>query len=275
MPSGKGLKIGDIAEIATASGLAYVQYTHDTRDFGELVRVLPGLYPTRPSDLAELAKQKEAYFIFYTLKYALRAKQVEVVANQPVPNWAKAVPLMRHAAGRGADGRISGWRLVPALTELTVPFLQQTPVLRELTSEQLKLSVHQLWPHPVMIKELARGWTPERNEEFEDRDRASAQTARKTGDQRAGSPPTGQALQHYLYFPEKSNAERAAQWFHSQGLSVETKLSRDGENWLTLVKHSAPAKAEEMDKLREEIAAIASQLNGEYDGWDLAVHKPT
>src|SRR5215469_6337718 len=35
-------EIGDIYEIKTSAGLAYVQYTHDERDMGELVRVLPG-----------------------------------------------------------------------------------------------------------------------------------------------------------------------------------------------------------------------------------------
>jgi hypothetical protein len=49
----KKIKIGDIAEIKTAAGLAYVQYTHDSEDMGQIVRVLPGLYASRPTDFAE------------------------------------------------------------------------------------------------------------------------------------------------------------------------------------------------------------------------------
>lgn len=79
---GKKAKIGDICEIATPAGLAYVQYTHDGRGMGQLVRVLPGLFSTRPTDFAELSQQKERYFAFYTLSYALRDHQVEVVSHR-------------------------------------------------------------------------------------------------------------------------------------------------------------------------------------------------
>jgi hypothetical protein len=87
---------------------------------------------------------------------------------------------------------------------------------------------------------------------------------------RASSAKT---VNHYLYFPEKSDAEKAAQWFSTQGFSVETRIGADGENWLTLVKHSPPADSDEMDKLREEeeMEALASQLDGEYDGWESAL----
>lgn len=266
-------KIGDIAEIKTPSGLAYAQYTHDGRDMGELVRVLPGLYDARPSDFVELAKQRELYFIFYTLNYALRAGQTEIVSNQPVPEWVKPIPLMRHPGGAAPDGRTLNWRIVGAMQPLTLDFLQRTPVIRELTPDQRKLSIRQLWGHKAMVEELARGWTPERNEELEAEDRARAR-ARRAGQQAAGAS-ADQIMRHYLYFPEKLNAEKAAQWFRSQGFSVEVKLGADGENWLALVKHEAPQKAEEMDNLRNEMEALASQLDGEYDGWELAVARPS
>src|ERR1700731_1908718 len=87
-------KIGDICEIETPAGLAYVQCTHVSPDMGALVRVLPGLLKARPIDFEQLAKQKELYFTFYTLNYAIRDHQVTIVSNQPVPEWARS-PLMR------------------------------------------------------------------------------------------------------------------------------------------------------------------------------------
>lgn len=169
----KKIKIGDIAEIKTPAGLAYVQYTHDSKDMGQIVRVLPGLYAFRPADFTELARQKGLYFIFYTLRYALRAGQTEIVSRQPVPDWAKPVPLMRHGGVAPAEGRRPIWRIVDALAPLTLEFLQRTPVTSDLTHEQRKLSIHVLRPHQVMVEELARGWTPERAEEFEEQDRAA------------------------------------------------------------------------------------------------------
>ena len=92
---GKKSQIGDVYEIKTSAGLAYVQYTHDGRDMGQLVRVLPGLFSARPSDFAKLTKQRELYFVFYTLNYALRDHQAEVVSRQPVPEWAQPYPLCK------------------------------------------------------------------------------------------------------------------------------------------------------------------------------------
>src|SRR6266481_2176258 len=108
----KKAKIGDICEIKTPIGLAYLQYTHDGEDMGQVVRVLPGTYSSRPLDVASLAKHKELYFVFYTLEYALRAKQIEIVSNQPIPEWAKAFPVMRKRGGLTDDeGRTINWSI--------------------------------------------------------------------------------------------------------------------------------------------------------------------
>jgi hypothetical protein len=121
----KKAKIGDILEIKTPAGLAYVQYTHNGGDMGELVRVLPGLYANRPSDFESLARQKELYFIFYTLNYALRAGQIEIVSHQPVPAWAKSYPMMRHEASTDPSGKALRWRFVPSSSPLTIEELQR------------------------------------------------------------------------------------------------------------------------------------------------------
>jgi hypothetical protein len=166
-------QIGDVAEIKTQHGLAYVQYSLDGKGDGEIVRVLPGLYNSRPR-LESLVLERELYFVFYTLAFAIRKREAEIVCNLPLPKWAESEPLMRHASGRTRQGKITGWRIVPALSPLTVDFLIRTPVLRELTQEQESLSIRHIWPHPVMVKELARGWTPGRAESLEDQDRAAS-----------------------------------------------------------------------------------------------------
>ena len=49
-------KIGDVIEIATPKGFAYAQFTHDHPMRGEVLRILPGLYASRPADLAALVQ---------------------------------------------------------------------------------------------------------------------------------------------------------------------------------------------------------------------------
>src|SRR5258708_2178341 len=196
--------VGDIFEIDTPAGLAYAQYTHDAGDLGQLVRVLPGTYSSRP-DLALLAKQRELYFVFYTLQYALRAKQVEVVSNHAIPDWAKEPPVMRKAGGLSdAEGRRLNWTIGPALSLSTTGDLQQALKVRGLSPEQAKLSIASIWPHPVMVEKIAKGWTPERDDELN-------LLARKTKMALVVSEPKAKGrLEHFLYFPQKTQPSKAA-----------------------------------------------------------------
>jgi len=265
----KKAAIGDILEIKTPSGLAYLQYTHDERSMGSLVRVLPGLYRNRPKDFANLSQQKELYFTFYPLEYALHDGETEVVSHQRIPDWAKSYPMMRHPNGGNAMGRRDSWTILRADTPLTLDDLTKAPKYKELTPELKRLSIYSLWPHGFLVKQLSRGWTPERDEEFRLKE-AEEREAEKplTPESKVAS---NQSVRHYLYFPEKANAEKAAQWFRSQGFAVDVRLGADKENWLALVKHEIVENQEDMEKLHEEMEALAKRLNGEYDGWEVAV----
>ncbi len=67
------------------------------------------------------------------------------------------------------------------------------------------------------------------------------------------------------------DAEKAAQWFRSQGFSVDICLGADKENWLALVKHEVVENQQDLEKLRAEMEALTERLNGEYDGWEVAL----
>jgi hypothetical protein len=259
-------KVGDVAEIRTLRGLAYVQYTLDGKGHGEIVRALPGVHQCRPN-LDALVSQRELYFVFYTLAYAMRKGEVEVVCNLPVPESARSEPLMRHASGRTREGKVTGWRIVPALRPLTVDFLMRTPVLRELTQEQERLSIHHIWPHPVMVKELARGWTPERAESIEDQDRAEA-VARRANQPLA--PTVDETMNHYLYFRTLADAKQAGEHLCNHGFRVDVRDGANGEKWLVLAKGERPKSEDEMDQLRNEMESLAAQHKGDYDGWEMA-----
>jgi len=268
----RGARIGDIVEISTPAGLGYVQYTHDGGSNGELVRVLPGMYENRPSDLTALARQKELYFIFYIMNYALRAGLAHVVSNQPVPNWALAPPMMRHAAGFDEYGTTVRWRIINAASKLTPAELIRAPLISELNPEQEKLSIREIWPHKVMVRELARGWTPARAEHLRHQDMAEA--AVRSASQIPAVGPSEKPMRHYLYFRKKPNAEQAGKWLRDRGFSVEIRKAADGETWLALATKTPPKAAEDMDDLRHEMEGLAAQLGGEYDGWEVAVNSP-
>jgi hypothetical protein len=264
----KRARVGDIVEISTPAGFGYVQYTHEGGSNGELVRVLPGLYENSVSDFAVLARQKELYFIFYILNFALRAGEAEVVSNQPIPSWAITPPRMRHAATVDDFGRIIRWRIVSAASKLTPAELIRTPLITELTSDQKELSIREIWPHKVMVRELARGWTPTRAEELRLQD--IAESAARGTSQVPSKRPFEEPMRHYLYFPKRPNAEEAGEWLRNRGFSVEVQKNAGGETWLALAAKIPPKTSEELDDLRNEMESLAAQFGGEYDGWEAA-----
>src|SRR5205814_4517145 len=265
----RAANIGDIIEFKTPVGLAYVQYTHQfSPKQGELARVLPGLYASRPLDFAKLARPKELYFVFIILNRGLRtgAGQMEIVSNQAVPECATAPPLMRHTASFDQFGRTTRWRFISAGCGLTLPELQRAPLTFELTPEQKKLSIHQIRPAAAMLKELARGWTPERAEEFWLKDQAEAAVREK--EKAASGAASEKGMQHYLYIPRKADAEEAGELLRRRGFSVEVRESRADENWLILATNAPPKSGEQMGELRDELESLAAQFGGEYDGWE-------
>src|ERR1700733_13666146 len=233
--------IGDIYELRTNNGLAYVQYTHEAEDRSQLIRVLPGVYSSRPVDIAMLSQQRELYFTFTVLMNALRKKELNLISNQPVPEWAKPFPTMRKVAGRARGGKILGWHIGHGLRLYTVQEMQRALHVRELTPEQKKLSIAAICPVEALATQIEQGWTPEHAEEFEE-------AARKRTEQEVQGKENQQQeprfIDHYLYFPKQVNAKQAGQQLQGRGWLVEIRMGADGKNWLVLAKQPIPIKEE-------------------------------
>jgi hypothetical protein len=262
------LKIGDVFQLKTPGGFIYGQYTHHGEDMGQLVRVLPGTYSARPLDFATLASQKELYFVFFTLELGLRAKQVEIVSNQPIPEWAKEFPIMRRRGGIDRQGQTQNWIIGHGLRLYTVPDIQRAFHVRELTPEQRKLSIPTLMSPQALTKAIMKCWTPERDEEINIEARRRA-----TEEQQKRGPGTTEQptfIDHYLYFPKTIQAEIAARRLKAKGWTVIVRMGADGENWLALAKQPAPIDPD-IEEVREELERLAEELNGEYDGWGAPV----
>ncbi|MCB1068641.1 MAG: hypothetical protein KDK56_10715 [Simkania sp.] len=93
-------EIGDVIEIPTSKGLAYVQYTHEHNSpsiFGSLIRVLQGFYKVRPSEeeLYELVKKPHRFQTFCPVHYGVNVGDWERVGNFPVPDFAKEFPIFK------------------------------------------------------------------------------------------------------------------------------------------------------------------------------------
>jgi hypothetical protein len=83
------------------------------------------------------------------------------------------------------------------------------------------------------------------------------------------------AVDHYLYFPTRKQAKRAASRLESMGYAVRNAepgyaQKRAAENsWLVLASHSLePEDALAVHRISRELEDLAKAEGGEYDGYE-------
>ena len=101
---GKRVKVGDVIEVATKRGLAYVQLTHRGRLIGDVVRVLPGFLAERPKSFHSIVQQNSELQLQTAMGIWVHRGNFVVVANEPVPESAKTLPLFRDLPNLGVYG---------------------------------------------------------------------------------------------------------------------------------------------------------------------------
>ena len=140
-------RIGDVLEIPTPRGLAYVQYSHRSRVYGPLIRVLPGTFERRPRTFDELVRASERFYVFFAVGVAAHRRIVLIVAHEPVPGSARSFPLLRSSAAtsRGRwvyDGE--RWREIDLGED-----------------EYRRLSICAAVNDTMLIERIASEWSPE------------------------------------------------------------------------------------------------------------------
>lgn len=103
-------KFGTVLEIVTSEGLAYAQYTHrydEPPQWGDLIRVLPGLHEVRPDSLGEIVANVERFWVFYAnIPFGRRKSScATIVGEEPVPDRCQTFPTFRQLVIDGNTGR--------------------------------------------------------------------------------------------------------------------------------------------------------------------------
>lgn len=145
------IKVGDIFEITTPEGKAYLHYIHKDSVTGELVRVLQDLYSERPKDLNEIVTLKERYMVSFPLSAAARKKIVEPVGHYSASNFSK--PKFMRTEHR-IRGEFLGWHLIDTET-------WHRQLVKTLSPEQKKLSPWGIWNDTLLIENLVNNWNLE------------------------------------------------------------------------------------------------------------------
>jgi hypothetical protein len=145
------IKLGDIFEINTPKGNAYLHYVYKHPDMGDLIRVLPGLFSKKPEDLDGLINAKENYMIYFPLGSAKRQKIVEQVGHVNADAFENPKYMRTDHKVRG---EVLGWYIVDTETF-------QREFVEKLTPQQKKLSPWGIWNDTLLIQRLVDGWTLE------------------------------------------------------------------------------------------------------------------
>jgi hypothetical protein len=146
----KKLQIGDVFEINTPNGNAYVQYVHQHKTIGELIRILPGLYQDNPYTLDELVKVRELYFVHFPLKAAHKQQIVKKIGNFNIPDSVSIPTYFR--TDHIVKGEFLSWHIVDYST-------WKIKAVKELTEEEIKLSPWDTWNDTLLIEKLGQQWT--------------------------------------------------------------------------------------------------------------------
>jgi Regulator of ribonuclease activity B len=255
----KRARPGDVLEVRTPRGLAYVHYSARDPEYGDAIRVLPGFFTTRPADFTVLVSSPEAYFTFYPVGAAVSQGLVEVAARIPVPPGQGLPTVYRRAGARRPEGGVLAWIICEGKKETLV---------WELSEEQRYLPIARVWMHDTLISYLTEEWRPEHDMGLP---RSSRSASTPPEAPKPSDDSTPRRVRHFLYFPSAKVSKAVADQLSTQGYTVERRKSDDGKNWLVLAGHTVNLEAQNLDSAREALARLAQEHSGEYDGHEVEV----
>jgi hypothetical protein len=243
------IAIGDIYEISTKGGSAYVQVTHMDSNLGWVVWVLPGLVEGRPPDLARRFERDDGFFSFAPIEALLREGSACLVDVAPVPAPRIAFPLFRDYLSTDVQGHAGDHRLWDGNRTWSIG--------DRLTVDQSKLPLRRVPSPALFVERLEEGWRPELHEE---RVVAGRQIA---ASQKGTAHRTPVRVRHYLYFRSEALAHKATERIDGMGGSTQVRASAAPGEWLVLAR-APPIWSR--DRADSEFMQIASELEGRYDG---------
>ena len=146
------IQLGDVFEILTPRGCAYIQYVKYHDELGELVRVLLPVLEHRPERFDDIVADGERFITFFPLRYAQSRRIVEWVASEAVPERYETWPSMR-APGRvdPKTHRIETWWIWDGT---------QSTHVNELTHAEAQLSWKAIMNDTAIVDKIMSNWRP-------------------------------------------------------------------------------------------------------------------
>jgi hypothetical protein len=145
-------RIGDVFEVETEKGFGYLQYVNRSPVYGELVRVFPGTYRTRPESFDDLLESTEAFLSFLPIARAVSDGLITWVNHRDPPSRFKIFPMMRWGTAPPKGGGPRKWRLFDG---------EHLGEFRPLTPSIAKLSTTGTPDIVLLRRRIETGYRPE------------------------------------------------------------------------------------------------------------------
>ncbi|HYE56396.1 MAG TPA: hypothetical protein VD996_16215 [Chitinophagaceae bacterium] len=145
----KKIQLGDIFELKTPNGNAYLHYVYEDKTMCQLVRVLQGLHAVAPVDFSELAASKERFVLFFPLVAARNRKIVTYAGHYPAEGFSKPKYMRTE---HNIRGEFLGWHIVDTDT-------WKHRLVKTLTDEERGCSPWGIWNDTLLIERLTEDWS--------------------------------------------------------------------------------------------------------------------
>jgi len=147
--SKRKIELGDVFELETNKGKAYIQYVKEPLSNNELekVKVFYHLFDETPDDLNDILKG-DSFFLSFILKAAYKGGVVEKIGNNKLPDDFE-YPKQFRTENPFSDG----WNIIDTDENKYI----HTGLI-ELTKEQKNLSPWGTWNDTLLIENLEKGW---------------------------------------------------------------------------------------------------------------------
>lgn len=142
------IKTGDIFEIRTPQGFAYLQNVLKHEEWGNLIRILEPIFEVRPAAFEHIAAQPERFMTFFPLAAAQARRIVQFVGTATLPAHCRKFPLFK-TPGNIDKGRVLDWWLWDGQTSWKIG---------NLSEEHRYLPVQMVMNDTRLIERIADNW---------------------------------------------------------------------------------------------------------------------
>jgi hypothetical protein len=138
-------RVGDVLEVTVPGGFVYLHYIGIHIEYGDGIAVGAMTWSALPVSEALF---QDSYVTFYPVRAAVARGFARVVGRLPSPG----LPLRLRRPGALSVNGVGTWIIEDAVGE---------EMRVQLSAEELRLPVAEIWNHEFLVRRVVDGWRPE------------------------------------------------------------------------------------------------------------------